>query len=106
MPKENLVGELNKGWTIAKRLLEHERSMISGMGMGAGAASMGGMEAGQENFGTDGDRIADPAIRSAIAAHKMDQQAFGLTMKRAAKKPRPAKAWARRRQCSNITAPR
>ena len=29
VPKENLVGELNKGWTIAKRLLEHERSMIS-----------------------------------------------------------------------------
>jgi alkylation response protein AidB-like acyl-CoA dehydrogenase len=25
VPKENLVGELNKGWTIAKRLLEHER---------------------------------------------------------------------------------
>jgi alkylation response protein AidB-like acyl-CoA dehydrogenase len=58
--------------------------MISGMGMGAGAASMGGMEAvAKENFGTDGDRIANPAIRSAIAAHKMDQQAFGLTMKRA-----------------------
>ena len=52
--------------------------------MGAGAASMGGMEAvAKENFGTDGDRIADPAIRSAIAAHKMDQQAFGLTMTRA-----------------------
>ena len=84
VPKENLVGELNKGWTIAKRLLEHERSMISGMGMGAGAASMGGMEAvAKENFGTDGDRIADPAIRNAIAGHKMDQQAFGLTMKRA-----------------------
>ena len=56
VPKENLVGELNKGWTIAKRLLEHERSMISGMGMGAGAASMGGMEAvAKENFGTDGE---------------------------------------------------
>ena len=41
VPKENLVGELNKGWTIAKRLLEHERSMISGMGMGAGAAFYG-----------------------------------------------------------------
>ena len=100
------VGELNKGWTIAKRLLEHERSMIWAWAW-AGAASMGGMEAvAKENFGTDGDRIADPAIRSAIAAHKMDQQAFGLTMSARAKKPRPARAWARRLQCSNITAPR
>ena len=83
VPKENLVGELNKGWTIAKRLLEHERSMISGMGMGAGAASMGGMETvAKENFGTDGEKIADSTIRQAIADHKMDQQAFGLTLKR------------------------
>jgi len=83
VPKENLVGELNKGWTIAKRLLEHERSMISGMGMGAGAASMGGMETvAKENFGTDGEKIADSSIRQAIADHKMDQQAFGLTLKR------------------------
>jgi alkylation response protein AidB-like acyl-CoA dehydrogenase len=83
VPKENLVGELNKGWTIAKRLLEHERSMISGMGMGAGAASMGGMETvAKENFGTYGEKIADSSIRQAIADHKMDQQAFGLTLKR------------------------
>ena len=32
VPKENLVGELNKGWTIAKYLLTHERQMIGGMG--------------------------------------------------------------------------
>ena len=84
VPKENLVGELNKGWTIAKRLLEHERSMISGMGMGAGAASMGGVEVvAKESFGTDGEKIAEPSIRNAIADHKMDQQAFGLTLKRA-----------------------
>ena len=86
VPKENLVGELNKGWTIAKRLLEHERTMISAMGMGGGgAASMGGMEAmAKENFGEDGDKIANPAIREAVTNHKMDHQAFALTLKRAA----------------------
>ena len=58
--------------------------MICGMGMGAGAASMGGMEAvAKENFGADGDKIAEPGIRQAVAEHKMDQQAFGLTLKRA-----------------------
>mgnify|MGYP001072504722 FL=1 len=86
VPKENLVGELNKGWTIAKRLLEHERTMISAMGMGGGgAASMGGMEAmAKENFGEDGDKIANSAIREAVTNHKMDHQAFALTLKRAA----------------------
>ena len=32
VPKGQLVGELNKGWTIAKRLLQHERQMVSGIG--------------------------------------------------------------------------
>jgi len=85
VPKENLVGELNKGWTIAKRLLEHERTMISSMNMGAGAASMGGMEVmAKENFGEEGEKIANPSIREAVAHHKMDQHAFGLSLRRSA----------------------
>ena len=32
VPKENLMGPLNGGWTIAKRLLQHERQGISGAG--------------------------------------------------------------------------
>lgn len=84
VPKENLVGELNKGWTIAKRLLEHERNMISGMGLGSGTASSGGMEKlAKEAFGEAGGTIADGDIRHAIARHKMDQRAFELTLKRA-----------------------
>ena len=36
VPKENLVGPLNGGWTIAKRLLQHERSGLAGGGGGRG----------------------------------------------------------------------
>src|SRR3546814_15737572 len=32
VPKENLVGEEGQGWTIGKRLLQHERTNISGGG--------------------------------------------------------------------------
>ena len=32
VPKENLIGNLNEGWTIAKYLLTHERQMIGGIG--------------------------------------------------------------------------
>ncbi|MGH6997022.1 MAG: acyl-CoA dehydrogenase family protein, partial [Phenylobacterium sp.] len=36
VPKENLVGPLNGGWTVAKRLLQHERSGMNGSrGVGA-----------------------------------------------------------------------
>ena len=36
VPKGNLVGELNQGWTIAKELLQHERGMISQIGRAIG----------------------------------------------------------------------
>ena len=32
VPKNNLIGNLNEGWTIAKYLLTHERQMIGGVG--------------------------------------------------------------------------
>lgn len=83
VPKENLVGELNKGWTIAKRLLEHERTMISGMNMGAGEASLGGMEElAKEVFGELDGMIAHPTLRDTVTKHKMDEEAFGLTLRR------------------------
>lgn len=83
VPKENLVGELNKGWTIAKRLLEHERAMISGMNMGAGEASLGGMEElAKEVFGELDGMIAHPTLRDTVTRHKMDEEAFGLTLRR------------------------
>ncbi len=41
VPKHQIVGELNRGWDVAKYLLGHEREMISGMGGDGGAASLG-----------------------------------------------------------------
>ena len=32
VPKENLVGELNGGWSVAKELLKHERKMMAMVG--------------------------------------------------------------------------
>ena len=32
VPKKNVVGELNQGWTVGKRLLQYERTSIGGMG--------------------------------------------------------------------------
>ena len=41
VPKDQLVGELNKGWDVAKYLLGHEREMISGMGLGGQTEALG-----------------------------------------------------------------
>ena len=86
VPKKNLVGPLNGGWAIAKRLLQHERSGISGGG-GAGARG-GGMfgvggspaEMAKEYIGVDAKgRINDSDVRSRVIAHEMDAKAFQLT---------------------------
>ncbi|MEQ8267340.1 MAG: acyl-CoA dehydrogenase family protein [Parvibaculum sp.] len=87
VPKTNLVGELNKGWTIAKRLLQHEREMISGMGLGgAGSgAGLGGLEqVAKEYYGEANGRIASPSLRDHITRQKMDGKAFALTLQRSA----------------------
>ncbi len=41
VPKGQIVGELNRGWDVAKYLLGHEREMISAGGNGDGMASIG-----------------------------------------------------------------
>jgi alkylation response protein AidB-like acyl-CoA dehydrogenase len=86
VPKENLVGPLHGGWAIGKRLLQHERSGISGGG-GAGARG-GGMfgvggspaELAREYLGVDeAGRIGDSDLRARVVAHEMDAKAFQLT---------------------------
>ena len=68
VPKDQLVGELNKGWDVAKYLLGHEREMISGMGLGGQGESLGAALA---------DTLADDAIlRADVARFDVDQMAF------------------------------
>src|SRR3546814_2105339 len=43
VPKEQHVGEINRGWDVAKYLLGHEREMISGAGGGDRTAAIGAM---------------------------------------------------------------
>ncbi|MEQ9529306.1 MAG: acyl-CoA dehydrogenase family protein, partial [Parvibaculaceae bacterium] len=87
VPKKNLVGELNKGWTIAKRLLQHEREMISGMGLGGvgSGSGLGGLEqVAKDYFGELDGKVASPSLREHITRQKMDSRAFALTMQRSA----------------------
>lgn len=86
VPKEQLVGETNKGWTIAKRLLQFERQSISASGFGAssaGAGALGLHELALKHIGQrEGGELADGDLRARITKHMMYDQAFGLTIRR------------------------
>lgn len=84
VPKANLVGEINQGWTIAKRLLQHERNMVAGIG---GNSALGGTGRRMEDIakryvGEQDGRIGDPVLRGRIANHRMNDRAFQLTLSR------------------------
>ena len=83
VPAKNLVGKPGGGWTIAKRLLQHERAMISQMG---GGASFGGSaslpQLARTYLGEENGVVADPVLRDRVAQVGMDAACFGLTIRR------------------------
>ncbi len=74
--KSNLVGELNRGWEIAKYLLGHEREMISGMGLGVGG-QRGVPEIALDAIGAEPDgRLDDPVLRARVALFEVRAAGF------------------------------
>jgi alkylation response protein AidB-like acyl-CoA dehydrogenase len=82
VPRKNLVAKRGGGWTIAKRLLQHERSMISGMGSPGARATATLPQVTAAALGSKDGRIADPVLRDRVAQQELDSLCFGLTMKR------------------------
>ena len=86
VPKANLVGREGEGWTIGKRLLQHERQNLSGGGALSrlfGGTSMGAL-AKQYRGADEQGRVDDADLRMRIVRHEMDSRAFALTLRRAA----------------------
>ena len=87
--KDDIVGPLNGGWTIAKRLLQFERDAIA-TGLGGGtltgpASAMGVEDYARRYIGLDDQgRLADADYRARLVKHRMENQAFQLTLRRAA----------------------
>jgi alkylation response protein AidB-like acyl-CoA dehydrogenase len=86
VPKENLIGPLNGGWSVAKRLLQHERSGMNGTrGLGAGGAAVALGVVAKKYVGEDAQgRLADPDLRTRIILNEMETKALQLTVRRAA----------------------
>ena len=69
VPKAQIIGELNRGWDVAKYLLGHEREMISGAG-------------GNDRMNTIGailsrNGVEDPLLRAELAMFDVDALAYG-----------------------------
>ncbi len=70
VPKDQFVGEINRGWDVAKYLLGHEREMISGAEGGDRTSAIGAAmlrHAGE----------LDPILRADLAAFDVDALAYG-----------------------------
>ena len=81
VPKSNVVGEINKGWDVAKYLLGHEREMISGMGSRGGGASV--PDTALRHLGRNEDgRLDDPVLRARIALFEVRSRAFAAMAER------------------------
>ena len=95
VPKDQLFGPLNGGWTVAKRLLQFERDNISaGLGggsIGAPVQALTVLEAAKDYVGLDeAGRLADHDLRRRVTDHLMEARAFQLTVRRAADEAKSA----------------
>ena len=80
----SVVGEVNRGWDVAKNLLVHERGMLGTMSPLRGTT--GPENLGQyaaEQIGLDAaGRLDDPNLRERIAQAELDNWAYNLTVER------------------------
>ena len=83
-PKDALLGPLNGGWTVGKRLLQHERASQTGAG-GPGAKVVPFQDIVKKYVELDETgKIADADLRTRVTKNLMDSKAHNLTLARIA----------------------
>ncbi|MES2342744.1 MAG: acyl-CoA dehydrogenase family protein [Pseudomonadota bacterium] len=79
--KDGLLGPLNGGWTVGKRLLQHERASQTGASNGGRATPL--QDIAKRYVGVDAaGRLADSDLRTRLTRHLMDAKIHGLTLAR------------------------
>jgi alkylation response protein AidB-like acyl-CoA dehydrogenase len=82
--KNEMLGDLNAGWTVGKRLLQHERASQTGASSGLGGGAKKPLkDVAKDYVGVDEHgRLADADLRARLAAYMMDTKAHALTLAR------------------------
>ena len=93
--RDDLIGEMNKGWTVGKRLLQFERSGIGGLA-GANKKKVEKKrnqlaDLAKQYTGEIDTRIADQGTREKVLEHSMRERAFQLTARRVAQENQSGK---------------
>lgn len=83
VPLRQMIGPLNGGWTVGKKLLQHERAAMSKFTEG-GAPSLDALAVAKPLLRDAGGRVREPELRVRLAGLLMDAQAFALTHRRVA----------------------
>jgi acyl-CoA dehydrogenase len=86
----DLIGRENGGWTIAKRLLQHERTMLASGVAAVRDAGSSLPSLARAYLGEVGSQIADPILRDRIAQLEMDRLCLDATRRRSAEAARGA----------------
>lgn len=92
VPRKNVISEVNHGWTVAKRLLQYERTSIGGGGGQGQRAGTGLSDTAKQYVGATEGKLDNPVLRNAVAKHMMNDQAFGLTVRRNVDESKSTKA--------------
>ena len=79
VPKENLVGELNKGWSVAKALLVHERKLMAEMGSDSPRKVVTPREAALQYLDSADGQVTNADLRGQLADYDMEMHAIALT---------------------------
>jgi len=79
VPKQNLVGELNKGWSVAKALLIHERKLMAEIGSESPRKVLTPREAALAYLEQEEGRISNADLRAQVANYDMEMHAIALT---------------------------
>ena len=81
--REDLVGELNRGWTVGKRLLQHERSGMESLLQGGTSKGKSKLSSIAKDYIGEADgKIADSAMRDQVLQYEMAQRSLNLTKRR------------------------
>ena len=81
--RDDLVGALNRGWTIGKRLLQHERSGMDQLLQGGTSSNTSNLaKIATEYIGKVEGKIADPSMRDQVLDHDMTLRSLNLTKRR------------------------
>ncbi len=93
VPKDNLIGALNGGWPLAKKLLQHERSAMSRFGQFCLPTHFSLMSLVKDYLpvAEEGEAASDIALRQRAMAAEMDEIAYNLTVQRMGEEARAGK---------------